>query len=337
MKKKKVTNLDIAAAAGVSPTAVSFALNGREGISRETRQLIFETARKLGYRISVHRKMLNIALLFRNDLHDFDQLFYSEMSTRFIDECRTLPYNLVMATVYHEGEEVCFSDILNTGRIDGLLVFGDPDPDILAAIKGLNLPFVILDSIHQEENTPAVYVDYKEAAYKAACCLIDAGHRDIAFIGCNSKGIHDFTLLTFRGFQKATEKSGISLSTNRIQLDITDEETLQRAVDRALEGRKMPTALFCCADYYAIFAIRYLHSLGIRVPEDISVIGIDDIIVSRFMIPSLTTVKIDHDQIVRKGIDLLVRKISGANAESVSISDFEIAMRDSVSAPRHEV
>ena len=333
MRSKKVTNRDIAAAAGVSPTAVSFAMNGKEGISDETRRIIFDTARKLGYTIPSARRALNLALLFRNDLHEFEQLFYTEMDSIIMDVCRRLPYNLMMASVYHEGEEIVFSDVLYSSRIDGMLVLGDPDPDILNAIHKLNIPFVILDSSHRDENCCSVYVDYEEAAFRAACYLIDNGHRDIVYIGKNSKSIQDFTLLTFRGFQKATEKRNIALATNRIQLDITDEESLRRAVDRALEGSSRPTAFFCCADYYAIFATRYLHAKGIRVPEDISVIGIDDILISRFLTPSLTTVNVDKEKIVRLGIDLLVRQIEGEAVSSVCISDFEISRRESV-APR---
>ena len=332
MRRKKVTNRDIAAAAGVSPTAVSFAINGKDGISEETRRLILDAARKLGYITAAPRKVLNIALLFRDGLHEFEQLFYTEMATSIIDGCRTLPYNLVMTTVYHDRDDIRFSDILYSGKIDGLLVFGDPSPEILPAVKSLNIPFVILDSSRRDDSCCAVYVDYKEASLRAACCLIDQGHRDIAFIGNNNKSIQDFTLLTFRGFQKATQQHGIALNTNRIQLDISDEQTLRLAVDRALEGNVRPTALFCCSDYYAIFAIRYLHALGIRVPKDISVIGIDDILISRYLIPSLTTVVVDKERIVRQGIDLLISLIRGEPAQSVTISDFEIAVRDS-SAP----
>ena len=330
MKHHRITNRDIAAAAGVSPTAVSFAMNGKEGISDSTRRLILETAKKLGYAEVPGRRAMDIALLFRTGLNEFDQLFYSEMNTALIAACRSLPYNLIMASVYHEGDEIRFSDVLRSGRTDGLLVFGDPDPEMLSAINALGIPFVILDSSRRTATCSAVYVDYKEAAYLAACYLIDHGHRDIAYIGNNSVSVRDFTLLTFRGFQKATESRNISLSTNRIQLDINDEETLRLAIDRALSGPSRPTALLMCADYYAVHAIRYLHSKGIRVPDDISVISIDDIIISRFLTPALTTVRIDQDKIVRQGIELLIKQISGASQESVVIDQFEIMERESV-------
>lgn len=335
MKSRKVTNRDIAAAAGVSPTAVSFAMNGKDGISDETRRLIFDTARNMGYTPSLPNKSLNIALLFRNDLYEFEQIFYTEMDSIIMDACRRLPYNLIMASVYHEGEKVLFSDILYTARIDGMLVLGDPGADVLNAIHGLHIPFVILDSSRHDDNCCAVYVDYEMAAFQAACYLIDLGHRDIGYIGKNNISLQDFTLLTFRGFQKATEKRNIALATNRIQLDITDEESLRRAVDRALEGSSMPTALFCCADYYAIFAIRHLHARGLRVPEDISVIGMDDVMISRYLMPALTTVNVDKEKIVRLGLDLLISQISGKKVSSVYINEFEIKNRESVAPPKN--
>ena len=330
MKRTKITNKDIAIAAGVSPTAVSFAMNGKEGISDSTRRLILETARKLGHSEIPGRRRLHIALLFRNNLTEFDQLFYAQMNTCIVDACLTLPYSLTVAAVYHDGDEVRFSDILYSGRIDGLLVFGDPEPEILTAITNLNIPFVILDSSRRDDRCATVFVDYQEAAYMAACYLIDHGHRDIAYIGNTNKSIQDFTHLTFRGFQKATQARSIALNTNRIQLDIEDEQTLRLAVDRAFEGGSRPTALFLCADYYAIYAIRYLSEKGVRIPEDVSVISIDDIIVSRFMTPSLTTVRIDQEMIIRKGLDLLVRQINAAGPETVTISGFELMERQSV-------
>ena len=83
-------------------------MNGKEGISDSTRRLILETAKKLGYAEVPGRRALNIALLFRTGLNEFDQLFYSEMNTSLIAACRTLPYNLIMASVYHDGEEIRF-------------------------------------------------------------------------------------------------------------------------------------------------------------------------------------------------------------------------------------
>ena len=333
MKRKRVTNKDIAEAAGVSPTAVSFALNGREGISSETRANILEVAERMGYTVSPTTRNLNIALLFRSDLHQLDQLFYTELNSIFMDICKTQPYNLIMVSAYRKDEDIIFSDILHSGTIDGIVAYGDPDTDILLELNKLSIPYVVLDCSRRSNTRYAIRVDYKEAAYKAACHLIEKGHRDIAYIGNNSKILQDFNLLTFAGFQKATTVHNIVLGTNRIQLDITDEASLYRGIDRALEGENRPTALFCTADYYAILAIRHLHSIGIRVPEDISVIGIDDVAISQYFVPSLTTVRIDREEISRKGLDLLIRLINREPAESITLASYEVIERESVGAP----
>ena len=335
MNRKKVTTKDIAIAAGVSPTAVSFALNGKEGISNETRHFILETAEKIGYKnVKAAKKSLNIALLFRSDLHDLDQLFYTELNSSMVASCRELPYNLIMTSVYRTDNNIAFSDILHSGLVDGIIVYGDLEIDVLNELKNLHIPFVILDSSRINDTNYAVRVDYKTAAYKAACHLINLGHRDIAYIGNNNKSLYDFNLLTFSGFKKATSENDIALSTNRIQLEVTDKKSLHLCIDKALQGSNKPTAIFCATDYYGILAIRYLHSIGIRVPDDISVIGIDDIAVSQYMIPSLTTVKIDREEIGRCGFELIQKLISGTPCESIQLDSYDVIIRESVSSPR---
>jgi len=334
MNRKRITSKDIAKAAGVSPTAVSFALNGKEGISSETRRCILEVAEELGYKPPAAKKeSLNIALLFRNDLHDLDQLFYTELNTSMIAACKELPYNLVMTSVYRTDSNIVFSDILHSGIIDGIIVYGDLENDVLNELINLHIPFVVLDSSRKRDDHYAVRVDYKTAAYKAACHLISLGHRDIAYIGNNNKSVHDFNLLTFSGFQKATTENDIALGTNRIQLEISDEKSLHRCIDKALQGSNMPTALFCATDYYGILAIRYLHSIGFKVPGDISVIGIDDIAISQYMIPSLTTVKIDREEIGRRGFELIQKLINNEPCESINLDSYDVIIRESVAAP----
>ncbi|NLW53465.1 MAG: LacI family transcriptional regulator, partial [Clostridiaceae bacterium] len=172
--------------------------------------------------------------------------------------------------------------------------------------------------------------DYRTAAFRAATYLINMGHRDIAYIGNHSETLQDFNLLTFSGFQKATSQNNISLGTNRIQLEAHDEDSLQECINKALNGPSRPTALFCTTDYYAILAIRYLHSQGINVPDDISIISIDNLPISKFMTPSLTTVRIDREKIGTRGFELIQKLINQEECESIVIDSYDVIVRESV-------
>lgn len=326
----KVTRKDIAKAAGVSQTAVSFALNGKKGISETTRHIILNTAEKLGYKSTSAVHKPNIALLFHTNWWDIDQAFYDELNRNcLIVAEQDYSLNLSIATVKQEGNSYVFTDNIENGTVDGIICYGDMERDILKALDDLSMPYVILDSSRDDPNRLAIKIDYKFAAYKATKYLISLGHRDIAYIGSQRKAVHDFNLLTFAGFQQALSEYNIMLNVNRIQLDVYNEESLNECINATLKGVSRPSAFFCSTDYYAILAIRNLRSKGIRVPEDISIISIDDISLARFTVPSLTTVKIDRYEIAKQGLFLINQKIQGIPCSSVTLKEYKLIVRES--------
>lgn len=334
---KKPTTREIAKKAGVSPAAVSFALNGKKGISEETRQTILEIARSMDYNPqgaksrenSGENMPHNIAVLFRADLNFIDQLFYNELNISIMQACEGSPYNLIFTSTRNSPT---LPEVISQKNVEGIMIYGDVDQSIIDEIVALEIPFVVLDSSRRNDGQLAVRIEYDAASYLATRHLIELGHRDIAFIG--NDNMHDFNVLTFSGFQRAAAESAIALSMNRIQISVYGEASLYASIDNALSGPDMPTALFCATDFYAIHAIRYLYTKGVRVPEDISVVGIDDLVLSRFTIPALTTVRIDRDLIGKYGFELLVRKIRGEACESIRLPIGELIIRESTAIPR---
>jgi DNA-binding LacI/PurR family transcriptional regulator len=138
----------------------------------------------------------------------------------------------------------------------------------------------------------------------------------------------------FNGFQKATTEEDITLGMNRIQISVHDEDSLIDCIEHALSGPQPPTALFCATDYYAIHAIRYLHTRGMRVPDDVSIVGIDDISISRFIIPSLTTVRIDREAMGLLGVELLQKIISMEECSSATLPHCDLIVRESTAPPK---
>lgn len=330
----KVTNKDIARLAGVSPAAVSIAINGRDGISDKTRERILKIARQQNYypNAAAMRMMRErspyIAALFRTDAQLEDQIFYSELELHAMVACRERGYNLIPTFIVDEDGTVELPQALRTGEVDGVLVFGDQEPGIYTELTRTGVPFVVLDSSRGAGDYPAVVVDYAEAAYQATRYLIEMGHRDIAYLSNGT--LHDFNTLTLAGFQRATIEAGIALYPNRFQIDVENDESLRLCVDRALAGPARPTAIFCTVDIYAINVIRYLYTQGIRVPDDLSIVSIDDIAMSKFLIPALTTFHIDRKGMIEMGLDMLAQKMDGVSCPNRKLPVSELIRRESV-------
>lgn len=316
----KTTNREIAKLAGVSPSAVSIAINGKPGISEETRTRILDIARQFNYCTNstsarvLRERSVYIAVLFRTDALLIDQAFYSECSLVAMDICRKLGYSLVSTYITGEDSALELPPAIRFGEVDGVLIFGDQKPSIYAELTRIGIPFVIIDSCNRTAPYPSIYIDYCETAYQATRYLIELGHRDIAFL-CNSEP-HEFSKQILAGFQKATMESNITLYPNRIQMDFNCPEALLESVERALIGPQKPTAIFCFEDLTALKIIRTLSKSGIRVPEDISIIGIDGISYSGVSIPSLTTMRVDKETMVNEALQMLSSMIKGESCES---------------------
>lgn len=334
---KRLTIRNIAQLAGVSPAAVSFAINNREGLSPETRKRILEIVEKTGYepeRIGVRESQTrtnNIAIITRKDLNYMDQLFYTELNNSVMQASDGLPYNLMYAPAYSLNGYVMLPEVITSWQVDGVLAYGDVEQAILDAVAALKIPLVVLDSSRQNSDGLTVSVDYETASYVAVRHLIELGHRDIAYIG--NEEMHDFSIRTFNGFQRAIMESALDLSINRIQMNVFDESSLYAGIDHAMLGKKGPTAMFFTTDFYAIHAMRYLHGKNIRVPEDISIIGIDDIILSKFCIPSLSTVNVDRESMGELGFELLMKRISNEACESITLPSCDLVIRESTCPP----
>jgi len=134
---------------------------------------------------------------------------------------------------------------------------------------------------------------------------------------------------TFEGFQQALHEKNVSIPINRIQFEAQGVPCLHKCVDNLLEGSCHPSAIFCTTDIYAIHSMRYLHSLGYRIPEDFSIIGIDNAFVSEFTSPPLTTIKVDREAMSLKSYALLLSAINGQEAQSVLLPSSELIIRGS--------
>ena len=332
--KNKMTISDIAKAAGVSKTTVSFVMNNKEGVGMETRQRVLEVIRQNNYRPAMNSKRLffqksfTIAVMYDKTTGRVDRLFYLDVMNALLKRCAFYNYSLVYSEYSCSDGEISLPDNLLNKDVDGLVFLKDIPLAVVSALQGLAIPFVVAD-IHFEYDT--LYtgkVDYRLAACNAVRYLIQNGHSRIGFVG----NIRQTALYaqTFSGFQKALREAELQLTLGWCFENIHDRESTERYIPRLLKEKELPTAIFCMNDMLAIELIRCLQKHKISVPGDISVIAIDDLVLSDMIWPSLTTVAIDKEQLGSGAVDILMDLINGRETHSIVVTANNVIRRESV-------
>lgn len=336
----RTTIKQVAQIAGVSPTAVSLAINGKPGISDMTRKHILEIVKQMDFIPNENSRRLlsnrtgNITVLMDQDCSLLDQFFYSELNTQLIRECEERQYNVIYSVVsVDEKQVVSVPKVIRTRDIDGIIIIGYLDPLIIQRIQSYEYPIIILDNYLPSAHVSSVIFDYQSAARLATEYLVKRGHRSIGYIGSDisSGKIQYFGQQTFKGFKEVLGRHQLSIPASWIQISATDEETAREAMDLILKSHELPTAVLCSGDIYAIGAMRSIKAQGLTVPGDISVIGIDDILLSRYVEPALTTVRVDRQCMAAMAISAMCSKIeANTKVDQLLCTRHMLIERDSV-------
>jgi DNA-binding LacI/PurR family transcriptional regulator len=334
---QKYTIKEIAELAGVSPAAVSLAINNRPGISDATRAKILELVDKLNYvpnpssRRLLFNRTDNIAVLSKENSSPLEHFFHSELNQIVLKECNKLGFNLIYTSVCLKNTDVVLPKVIKTHDVDGIISYGDIDPVITNRIKEFDIPYVLVDAHYIDKDTINVMFDYTSAAISAMNYLLSIGHRKIAYIGSSISP--QFSQQTLNGYRQVLEQNKINIPAAWLRTNANDEKSAYNEMLSILECGDMPTAVFCNADIYAINAIKCAKEHGIDVPNDISVIGIDDIILSAYIDPPLTTVRINKEELAKAAITALSDTINNKEqSENISITEHKLIVRKSTKA-----
>ncbi|HOJ09578.1 MAG TPA: LacI family DNA-binding transcriptional regulator [Clostridiales bacterium] len=351
----KLTIKEIAKMAGVSPTAVSFVINNREGVSEETRKIVREVLERTNFQPSLNSRRLllnksfNISIVIRKTSSPFDDLFYLEIAKGLLEKSKEYGYNIVFTDISIENGRAILPDIIKNEDTDGIVFFQDTEDIILNEINKLDIPYVIADA-HNSENSASsekpdilnnstssgasfsditsVNADYELAAYTAVRYLTSNGHKDIAYI--SSSFVPNFYLHTFEGYKRALEQAQVSVQPSWIQVNAINEDSAYNCMKAILKSKFKPTAVFCTTDMFAIGAIKCAKDSGYKVPEDISFISIDDIFLANYIEPKLTTIRIDKFKMGTLAMELIIDKIEGKSTESITVDSDNLVIRESV-------
>lgn len=330
----RITIREIAKMAGVSPSAVSFVINDRPGVSEETRRKVKTIIEKTGFepnmnsRRLVYKRSFNIALVMNNETSPLEDLFYVSIIRGMLKRSKDYGYNIVFTEIDMINNEVRMPNMIRHHDTDGVIFLQGSETAILRAMDRLDLPYVVVDALEKDSLYTGIFVDYELASYTSASYLIDNGHRNIAFI---SKGnVPQFYMQTFKGFCRALDKYNISITPDWFQITAVDEATAYNCMKNILESDNIPTAVFCSVDSFAIGAMRCALDMKYQIPGDISFTGIDNIFLSEYFKPGLTTININKEQLGILAMDLIVNKIEGLDVSSTHVRSDELIIRDSV-------
>jgi LacI family transcriptional regulator len=318
---KAPTQIDVARKAGVSRATVSYVLNsvtnGKVPISDETRQRVLGAIDELGYVPDARARALRsgdtktLGLI----LPDISNPHFWETAEGVEQEARDAGYHLLLsnfALKYEYANEI-FND-LSHRRIDGLILMGgftialgEVDESLHRFLKR-RLPIVeIGDHYSVRYEFDRVSSTYYEATVEAMSYLLSLGHRRIGLL--YGTEIAELARDRYQPYQESLQAAGLPIEQDLIiECGSTIEDGYQ-AASRYLAMRERPTAIIAINDLLAIGAIRAITDKGLRIPEDISLLGYDDIPMARYLVPRLTTVSKDISSLGRAAVKLLLARI----------------------------
>ncbi|OLT02843.1 hypothetical protein BJF90_28960 [Pseudonocardia sp. CNS-004] len=330
--------VDVARVAGVSQKSVSNVLGGYEPVSPELRAKVERAVALLGYVPNSAARTLRtgrtgvIALAVPN----LSAPYFAELASHLSEAAEERGFTILIdETDGDEEREALIARGLRHDVIDGLVL--SPlamDPASIAA-AARDIPMVLLGERELPASVDHVAIDNVAAAREATEHLIDAGRRRIATVGGPLDDRTSTGSLRLRGYRAALADAGIReegvvVPTRRLLRPNGTE-----AVERLLDTGEPPDAVFCFSDMLAFGVMHGLRMRGVRVPDDIAVVGFDDVVEAAYSNPTLTTVHLDRRRIARTALDVLVGRLEGSGAPRAgrTVVDHWLVVRESTGGP----
>lgn len=327
---------DIAKAAGVSVTTVSRALNGYSDVSEKTRKKIMTLAKELNYSPNTLARGLvmnvskTIGLLVSglNRESEKDQIIFSILSG-INSSASESDYDLVVFnTNSSKQREKTYTQLCRERRVDGVIIQGikTDDPYLLEVVES-DIPCVLIDIPVHSDNVGYVTTDNVAGAKKAVEHLIELGHRNIAMVNGHSKAFVSKKRL--EGYKMALEESNIPVKQEWIYDGKFEEHSASVVAMELLMKHPDISAIFCASDLMALGVITSAKELGLRVPEDVSIVGYDDILLASYATPPLTTISQNFYQLGFQAGQLLTNMLDGKTEPQVITLGTKLVVRGS--------
>ncbi len=316
MRGKRVTSLEVALKAGVSQSTVSRAFSGDERLSQSTRERVLEVARKLGYRpnaiarslITQRTQIIGIVASYMTNP------FFPLVLQAFTQTLHELGWRVLLFTAgTNEDVDDLLPEVL-AYQVDGLIIVTATLSSRMAKeVRRRGIPVVLFNRYVPESGASAVSCDNLNGGRMVADLLLDAGHTRLAYIA----GREDTSTNQDRrrGFLERLAERGIE-HCQQEHGHFTYEGGFAAAM-RLLESHNPPEALFCANDIAALGALDAARKLGVRVPQDLSVVGFDDIPMAAWSAYNLTTLRQPREQMIAASVRLLMERIENPGLPGV--------------------
>lgn len=321
------TIYDIAERSGYSITTVSKVLNNYMNVSQKAKKAVLAAVDELGYtpnssaRTLATNKSWMIGVVFAEHLGvGIAHPFFSEVIEGFKKHLELYNYDLLFVSRHMGLQKETYKHLKHRG-VDGVMVIQSSGDDEESPI-----PAVYID--RPLEKPGSVYSDNRQGSRLAVEYLYELGHRKIAHIMGEQKLFN--AIERAKGYKDAMERMGLTVPDNyMVNGGFFSYEGGREAMIRLLSLPERPTAVVVAGDNMALGAMRIVKEAGLRVPEDISIIGFDDISLAKYVEPPLTTIKQDKELIGQQAAIMLLNKINGDMNESTKIVPIQLIKRDS--------
>lgn len=347
---KKVTLQQIADYLGISTFVVSRTLSGKSGVKAETKEKVFQVASQLGYfaqkgitpsnidmNIEVNeekndkKSVLVVMPNIRNQLKE--SIYWGTIINGISDSLERLGLGMVILT---ESNSDSLSSVLNPNGFLGLIGVGKISTEIILEVQNIGMPVILIDHEDKLYPTDSIFANNFDSSYQLTNHLIGLGHKDIQFVGNINYSSSFFN--RWLGFRTALEANEIKIPVEYYKLlhgktndDMGYKDIKKWLENKQINGDKLPTVLYCANDSIAIHVYKVLSELDIKIPDDISVTGFDNIEDSYLLKPTLTTINVATEELGKRAVKALFYRIEDKSApnEKVMISG-EVLFRDSV-------
>jgi LacI family transcriptional regulator len=328
-----ITIKDIANRAGVSQSTVSKALNNRPDVSENTKKRVLEIVKKLNYTPQAFGKALkmktseNVGVIFCRYVRSLSgNPFYSRVLEGIEAELVVNNYNLILQIITESNKDG-LPKMLRERQVDGLILVGSFKDDYLNRILDFRVHVVLIDPKKIIKDCCQVLIDNEYGAFQAINYLINRGHKRIGFIS------GDLSRLSFQqrydGYKKALKLNNIPLEKDLVRTDGLENGYEQ--VKYLIEEKNV-RCIFSANDLNAIYGYKAINDLNLKIPDDVSIVGFDDIDMGRMSSPPLTTVRVYKEELGSIAVRILLKLIQGqAENNTTTIVPTRFIERESVS------
>jgi len=316
MQEKEITIYDLAKRLDISATTVSRGLQDHPAINEKTKKRIFDLAAELGYRSNKFasnlrtQKTNTIGIIVPR----LNSLFMSAVISGIEKVVNNAGYNLIISqSLEQEKKEKANTTTMFNSRVDGLIVALALDTEDLSHFDTFikkNIPIIFFDRVAEDIVATKVLIDNFTAGYTATAHLIEQGCREILHL--TGSTIRNVYRDRFEGYKKALADQGLLFNPELfISNDLSEQAVHDALVNDVLKRNKLPDGLFVTNDSSAAFALTILKEAGLRVPEDIAIVGFNNDLISRVTQPAITTINYPGHEMGENIARILINHLDG--------------------------